>query len=54
METLLFYYAYGKPIDRVEIVKPIILEIHRLAEELGMTPEEVVAEAEAIARGAAV
>lgn len=51
IELALYYYAYGKPVDRIEIVKPIVQEIHRLADELGMTPEEVLAEAEAIAQG---
>jgi hypothetical protein len=48
MEPLLWYYAYGKPIDRIELVGPMIQEVNRLATLYGMTVEEVLAEAEAI------
>jgi hypothetical protein len=48
MEPILFYYAYGKPIDRIELVGPMLQEVHRLAAVYGMTAEEVLAEAEGI------
>lgn len=48
MEPILFYYAYGKPVDRIELVGPMVQEVHRLAAIYGMTPEEVLAEAEGI------
>jgi hypothetical protein len=51
MEPLLFYYAYGKPVDRIELIGPMVKEVHRLSELYGMTAEEVLAEAEAIAQG---
>lgn len=51
IETLLWYYAYGKPIDRIHLIGPMAQEIHRLADLYGMTPEDVLAEAEAIAQG---
>jgi hypothetical protein len=51
IEQLLYYYAYGKPIDRIQLVGPVAQEVHRLAELYGMTAEEVLAEAEAIAQG---
>jgi hypothetical protein len=50
MEPILFYYAYGKPVDRVELIGPMVKEVHRLADVYGMTADEVLAEAEAIAR----
>jgi hypothetical protein len=50
MEPILFYYAYGKPIDRIELVGPMIQETQRLAAVYGMTVDEVLAEAEAIAQ----
>jgi hypothetical protein len=50
MEPLLWYYAYGKPIDRIELVGPMIQETQRLAAVYGMTVDEVLAEAEAIAQ----
>jgi hypothetical protein len=49
MEQLLFYYAYGKPVDRIELVGPMVKEVYRLAESYGMTVHEVLTEAEAIA-----
>jgi hypothetical protein len=51
MEPILFYYAYGKPVDRIELIGPMVKEVHRLSELYGMTAEEVLAEAEAIAQG---
>lgn len=51
MEPILFYYAYGKPVDRIELIGPLVKEVQRLAELYGMTTEEVLAEAEAIAQG---
>ena len=51
MEPILFYYAYGKPVDRIQLLGPMVTEVHRLADLYGMTPEEVLAEAEAIAQG---
>jgi hypothetical protein len=50
MEPILFYYAYGKPVDRIELVGPMIQETQRLAAVYGMTVDEVLAEAEAIAQ----
>lgn len=51
MEPVLFYYAYGKPVDRIELIGPMVKEVYRLAEAYGMTVTEVLAEAEAIANG---
>jgi hypothetical protein len=51
MEPLLWYYAYGKPIDRIELIGPMVKEVHRLSELYGMTAEEVLLEAEAISQG---
>lgn len=51
IEQLLYYYAYGKPVDRIELIGPMVKEVHRLSELYGMTAEEVLAEAEAIAQG---
>jgi hypothetical protein len=51
MEPVLFYYAYGKPVDRIQLIAPVAQEVHRLAALYGMTAEEVLAEAEAIAQG---
>jgi phage terminase small subunit len=38
-------------LDRIELVGPMVQELRRMAVERGMTPEEVLAEAEAIANG---
>jgi hypothetical protein len=51
MEPILFYYAYGKPVDRIQLIGPMVTEVNRLADLYGMTAEEVLAEAEAIAQG---
>ena len=48
IEQLLYHYAWGKPIDRIELVGPMVQEVNRLAALYGMTVEEVLAEAEAI------
>lgn len=37
--------------DRVELMGPMVEEVRRMADEYGMTVEEILAEAEAIARG---
>ena len=51
IEQMLYWYAYGKPIDRIQLIGPMVTEVHRLADLYGMTPEDVIAEAEAIAHG---
>lgn len=53
IEQILYYYAYGKPVDRIELIGPMLQEVHRLAGLYGMSAEEVLAEAEAIAQGRA-
>lgn len=51
VEILLYHYAYGKPVDRLELVGPFVKAIEALTQKSGMTVDEVMAEAEAIAAG---
>jgi hypothetical protein len=53
IEQLLYYYAYGRPIERLQLIAPVMSEVNRLAGLYNMTPEEVLAEAQAIAEGRA-
>lgn len=50
IEQLLYHYAYGRPVEKIQLIGPMVKEVHRLADLYGMTAEEVLEEAEAIAR----
>jgi hypothetical protein len=51
IEQLLYYYAYGRPLEKIQIIGPVVTEVQRLAALYDMTTEEVLAEAQAIAEG---
>lgn len=51
IEQLLYAYAWGRPLERIQIIGPVLSEVTRLAALYNVTPEEIIIEAEAIAAG---
>ena len=42
MEPLLFYYAYGKPAERIQIINRLEEAIGQLAEKYGLSSDQLV------------